>query len=222
MKAMVMDAREFIARRVAQEFKDGDFVNLGIGIPTLSTNYLPEGVKVILHSENGHYGFGPILPEDEIDYELINASGQYCKLNLGGTFFDSAVSFGIIRGGHIDATVLGALQVDQEGNLANWKIPGKKVPGIGGGMDLVVGAKKVIVAMEHTSKGQKKILKKCTIPLTGAKEVDLIITDKAVFEVADRGLVLKETAPGVTIEEIREITEADFIVDKNIKVINVY
>ncbi len=221
MKAMVMDAKELIARRVAQEFKDGDFVNLGIGIPTLSTAYLPEGVNVILHSENGHYGFGSSPVEDEIDYELINASGQYCTMKPGGVFFDSAVSFGIIRGGHLDATVLGALQVDQEGNIANWKIPGKKVPGIGGAMDLVVGAKKVIVAMGHTSRGQKKILKKCTIPLTGAKEVDLIITEKAVFGVTDKGLVLKETAPGVTIEEIREITDADFIVDKDVKEIKV-
>lgn len=216
-----MDAKELIARRVAQEFKDGDIVNLGIGIPTLSTAYLPEGVNVILHSENGHYGFGPAPSEDDIDYEMINASGQYCTLNPGAVLFNSAVSFGIIRGGHLDATVLGALQVDEEGNIANWKIPGKKVPGIGGAMDLVVGAKRVIVAMGHTSRGQKKILKKCTIPITGVKEVDLIITDKAVFDVTNSGLILKETAPGVTIEELRQITEADFAVDENIKVMNV-
>lgn len=217
-----MDTKTFIAKRVAQEFKDGDFVNLGIGIPTLAGECIPEGVKVIMHSENGHYGFGPSPRNElEIDKELINASGALVTVLPGAAFFDSAVSFGIMRGGHLDATVLGALQVDEEGNLANWKMPGGKTPGIGGGMDLVVGAKRVIVAMEHTAKGNPKILKKCTIPLTAAKEVDMIITEKAVFEVTQRGLLLKEIAEGTTVEALQGITEADFAVSKDLKVISV-
>ncbi|KUK72175.1 MAG: Butyrate-acetoacetate CoA-transferase subunit B [Clostridiales bacterium 38_11] len=216
-----MNNREIIARRVAQEFEDGDFVNLGIGIPTLSTAYLPEGVNVVLHSENGHYNFGPLTCEEDKDPDSINASGELCVVRNGGVFFDSTVSFDIIRGGFIDKTVLGALQVDQEGNLANWKIPGRVVPGIGGGMDLVVGAKKVIIAMEYTAKGEKKILKKCTIPMTATGEVDMIITEKAVFERENGVLVLKETYPGVTVEEIRELTEAGFTVDENLKTMSI-
>ncbi|KJS80949.1 MAG: acetate CoA-transferase [Peptococcaceae bacterium BICA1-8] len=217
-----MDKKEFIARRVAQEFKDGDFVNLGIGIPTLVGNYIPEGIKVYLHSENGFTHIGPMLEnENEIDPELINASDQHVSILPGGAFFDSGVSFGIIRGGHLAATVLGALQVDQEGNLANWKIPGKKTVGIGGGMDLVSGAKRVIIAMEHTSKGASKILKKCDIPLTGLNCVDLIVTEMAVIEVTESGLLLKEIAEDVTLEDVLATTEADLIISPDLKKISV-
>lgn len=217
-----MDYKEFIARRVAQEFKDGDFVNLGIGIPTLVGNYIPQGVKVFFHSENGFTHIGP-MPESEsdIDRELINASDQYVTILPGGAFFDSGVSFGIIRGGHLDATVLGALEVDQEGNLANWKIPGKKTVGIGGGMDLVSGAKRVIIAMEHTSKGAAKIVEKCRIPLTGVKCVDLIVTDMAVIEVTDTGLLLKEIAPGITVDQVLAATDAHLQIAPAIKTISV-
>ncbi|MDF2545335.1 MAG: succinyl-CoA--3-ketoacid-CoA transferase [Anaerosolibacter sp.] len=217
-----MDIKTFIAKRVAQEFKNGDFVNLGIGIPTLSGNYIPEGVKVVMHSENGHYGFGPSPKnETETDSELINASGAVVTLLPGAACFDSALSFGIMRGGHLDATVLGALQVDQEGNLANWKMPGGKTPGMGGGMDLVVGAKRVIVAMEHTAKGSPKILKRCTIPLTAEKVVSRIITEKAVFDVTDQGLMLIEIADETTVDELRKTTEADFRVSEDLKKIAV-
>ncbi|MFZ5944537.1 MAG: 3-oxoacid CoA-transferase subunit B [Bacillota bacterium] len=217
-----MDKKDFIARRVAQEFKDGDFVNLGIGIPTLVGNYIPEGVQVFLHSENGFTHIGPMpKSKDEIDPELINASDQHVTILPGGAFFDSGVSFGIIRGGHLDATVLGALQVDREGNLANWKIPGKKTVGIGGGMDLVSGAKRVIIAMEHTSKGAPKILKKCAIPLTGLNCVDLVVTEMAVIEVTEQGLLLKEIAPDVTLDEVLAATEAELIISPQLKTISV-
>ncbi len=212
----------FIAKRVAQEFKDGDFVNLGIGIPTLVGNYIPKGVRVFFHSENGFTHIGPMpSSEEEIDRDLINASDQFVTILPGGAFFDSAVSFGIIRGGHLAATVLGGLQVDQEGNLANWRMPGKKTVGMGGGMDLAVGAKRVIIAMEHTNKGEPKIVKKCNVPLTGLKCVDLIVTEMAVMAVTSQGLVLKEIAPGVTVEQVRAATEADFIVASDLKVISV-
>jgi len=218
-----MDSKDvFIAKRVAREFQDGDFVNLGIGIPTLVGNYIPEGVRVYFHSENGFTHIGPMPKvENEIDKDLINASDQYVTILPGGAFFDSAVSFGIIRGGHLDATVLGGLQVDQEGNLAIWRMPGKKTVGMGGGMDLAAGAKKVIIAMEHTNKGIPKIVKKCTVPLTGIKCVDLIVTDMAVMAVTEQGLVLKEIAPKVTVEQVREATEAEFTVDPDLKVIEV-
>lgn len=212
-----MDAKEIIARRVAKEFKDGDVVNLGIGLPTLVPNYIDEGVEIILHSENGFTGIGPAPEEDQIDPNLVNAGGMPVTIIPGGVFFDSAMSFTIIRGGHLDATVLGALQVDEEGNLANWMIPGKLVPGMGGAMDLVGGAKKVIVAMTHTAKGDLKILKKCTLPLTGVKKVSKIITEMGVMEVTPEGLVLTEYNPEYTLEQIKEATEAALIIPENIK-----
>ncbi|MHB8077456.1 3-oxoacid CoA-transferase subunit B [Desulfosporosinus fructosivorans] len=203
---------EWLIKRVAKEFKDGDVVNLGIGMPTKVANALPEGIKIILQSENGFMGVGPAPEAGKEDPDTVNAGGQSATILPGGCCFDSAMSFAIIRGGHVDATVLGALQVDEEGNLANWMIPGKLVPGMGGAMDLVVGARRVIVAMEHMAKnGGYKVLKKCTLPLTAAKQVNLIITDMGVLEVTPKGLVLKEMAPGVTFEEVQDCTEAALI-----------
>ncbi|MEN1761939.1 CoA transferase subunit B [Anoxynatronum sibiricum] len=213
-----MDVRERIARRVAKEFKDGDIVNLGIGMPTLVANYIPEGVEIIFQSENGFVGMGPAPLEGNEDPDIVNAGGLPVSVLKGAAYFDSATSFGIIRGGHVDATVLGALQVDEVGNLANWMIPGKLVPGMGGAMDLVVGAKKVILAMEHTAKGRPKILKECTLPLTARKEVNLIVTEMGVFDITPGGMFLREIAPDVTVEQIREATEADFIVSEHLKV----
>lgn len=211
-----MDAKTIIAKRVAQEFKDGYVVNLGIGIPSQAADHLPAGVSVVLQAENGFVGLAPL--QGEADPELTNASGKNVSLIPGAAMFDSAMSFALIRGGHVDATVLGALEVDQEGNLANWIIPGKLVPGMGGAMDLVTGAKEVIVAMEHTAKdGSPKILKKCTLPLTAKGAVDLIVTNLAVFEVAAAGLILKETAPDVTVEEIRSKTAAGFTVADDLR-----
>lgn len=209
--------KELIAKRVAKELKDGDVVNLGIGLPTMVANYIPDDIDVTFQSENGFVGLGPAPKEGEEDKDLVNAGGQYVTINPGGAFFDSAVSFGIIRGGHVDATVLGALQVDEKGNLANWMIPGKMVPGMGGAMDLVTGAKKVIIAMTHTAKGNPKILKECTLPLTAPGQVNLIVTEMGVMEVTDKGLVLKEIGPEVTIEDIKAATEADFIVADDLK-----
>jgi acetate CoA/acetoacetate CoA-transferase beta subunit len=206
-----MDAKNLIACRVAQELKDGDVVNLGIGLPTLIPNYLPAGVSITLQSENGFLGLGPLVGEPLPG--LVNAGGKPCGMVPGTAFFDSAVSFAIIRGGHVDVTVLGGLQVDQEGNLANWMVPGKMVPGMGGAMDLVTGAKNVIVAMEHATKdGGAKILKRCNLPLTAPRKVRSIVTELAFFRFIGGRLVLTETAPGVSIEEIRAKTEAEFIV----------
>jgi len=209
-----MDIRERIIRRVALELKDGDYVNLGIGMPTMVANYVPPGIQITLHSENGMLGVGPYPREDEIDPDLINAGKETVTETPGCSYFNSAESFGMVRGGHIDLTVLGALQVDEEGNLANWMVPGKMVKGMGGAMDLVAGAKKVIIAMEHTTRdGGHKILKKCTLPFTGLKVVSLIITELAVIEVTPRGLALKELSSETTLEAVRAATGATLIVD---------
>lgn len=208
----------FIAKRVAQEFKDGDLINLGIGLPTLVANYFPPHKKIWLQSENGFIGMGPKPKEDEFDPDIADAGGNPVTLVKGACCFDSATSFALIRGGHLDATVLGALQVDEEGNLANWLIPGKLVPGMGGAMDLVVGAKRVIVATEHNLKdGSPKILHKCTLPLTALHVVDLIVTELAVIDVTEDGLVLREVAPYTTIEEVVKRTEANLIIPEEVK-----
>ncbi|HEY8542986.1 MAG TPA: 3-oxoacid CoA-transferase subunit B [Pseudothermotoga sp.] len=212
-------AKVVIAKRVALELKDGDVVNLGIGIPTLVANYLPPKVEIFLQSENGILGMGPAPMNGYEHPNLTNAGGAPITFLPGACAFDSATSFGLIRGGHVDATVLGALQVDEEGHLANWMIPGKMVPGMGGAMDLVTGAKKVIVAMQHVAKGNApKIIKKCTLPLTSIRRVDLIVTDMAVIEVTDKGLVLKEVAPQTTVEEVVQFTEARLIIPDQVPV----
>lgn len=212
-----MDEKEYIARRVAKELKDGDVVNLGIGLPTMVANFLPEGIEITLQSENGFLGIGPSPEKGQEDPYLVNAGGIPVTINPGGAFFDSAESFVIIRGGHVDATVLGALEVDEKGNLANWMVPGKMVPGMGGAMDLVTGAKKVIVAMNHTAKGNHKILKECKLPLTAVHAVDLIITEMGVMEVTDKGLVLKEINPEFTVEDVQVATGATLIVAEDLK-----
>lgn len=213
----MMDKRAMIGARIAKEFKDGDYVNLGIGLPTEAVNHIPEGMHVFFQSENGMLRVGPKPAEGEEDLDLINAGGGYVTALPGASYFDSALSFAIIRGGHIDATVLGALQVDEHGNLANWMIPGKMVPGMGGAMDLVTGAKKVIVAMEHCDKnGNSKVLKQCTLPLTAKGKVSLIITDMAVIEVTPKGLVLKEIAEGLSKEDVVRATAAELMIPETI------
>lgn len=209
--------REVIAKRAAKELHDGDVVNLGIGIPTMIPNYLPEGVTVSLQSENGAMGMGPTPAAGEEDKNLINAGGGYITLLPGGSTFDSATSFAIIRGGHVNVSFLGALQVDENGDLANWIIPGKMAPGMGGAMDLVVGAKKVILTMEHTQKGAPKILKKCTLPLTASGQVNMIITEMGVMEITPEGIVLTEIHPEFTVEDVQAATEATLIISPNLK-----
>lgn len=216
-----MNVKEIIARRVAKELKEGDVVNLGIGLPTMVGNYIKEGIDVLFQSENGLIGLGAVPQKDEENYELTNAGGEPVTILPHGATFDSAMSFSIIRGGHVDVTVLGSLQVDETGNLANWIIPGKMVPGMGGAMDLVVGAKKVIIAMTHTAKGKPKILKKCTLPVTAIGEVNLIITELGVMEISDKGIVLKEIAENTSIEEVQNNTEAELIIDKDLKIMKI-
>ena len=210
-----------IAKRIAQELKDGYYVNLGIGIPTLVANYIPEGMNVLLQSENGMLGIGPFPKKGTADPDLINAGKQTVTILPGGAFFDSATSFGMIRGGHIDLTVLGAFEVSEKGDIASWKIPGKMVKGMGGAMDLVAAAKNIIVATTHTDKnGKSKLIKECTLPLTGVKCVKKIVTDLAVIEVVDGGFKLLERAPGVSIEEIKNATEGKLIIEGNIPEMN--
>jgi len=208
-----MEKREIIAKRVAGFFKDGDLGNLGIGLPTLVVNYLPNDINVMLHSENGFIGLGPTPEPDSVDKDTLNAGGYPVSILPGGSCFDSAFSFLLARGGHVDITVLGALEVDEKGNLANWHIPGKLVPGMGGAMDLANGAKKVIIAMEHTTKdGDPKILKKCRLPLTAINAVDFIVTELGVMEVTEDGVVLRELFPGISAEDIQSKTEARLII----------
>ena len=211
------EIKTFIARRAAKEMHDGDVVNLGIGLPTLIPDYLPEGVHVILQSENGMIGMGKSPEEGKEDKFLINAGGSYTTAVPGASTFDSATSFGIIRGGHVNVSVLGAMQVDEHGDIANWMIPGKLTPGMGGAMDLLVGAKKVIVAMEHTQKGNPKILKKCNLPLTAKGRVNMIITEMGVMEITNEGIVLTEINPEFSFEQVQAATEATLIKSPNLK-----
>ena len=216
-----MNPKEFIARRSAKELHDGDVVNLGIGLPTMVANYLSKDSDVTFQSENGIMGLGKAAAPGEEDFALTNAGGQPVTTVPGAMFFDSATSFGIIRGGHVDVTILGALEVSQNGDIANWKIPGKMVPGMGGAMDLISGAKRVIVAMIHTQKGAPKIKKECSLPLTAAGKVTDIITEMAVFKITNKGLVMTEIAPDITVDDVIKATEADIIVSDDLITVNV-
>jgi 3-oxoacid CoA-transferase B subunit len=202
--------RDQMAERAAKELKEGFYINLGIGIPTLVANYIPQGMRIVLHSENGMLGIGPFPTENEIDPDLINAGKQTVTELPYSSYFDSATSFAMIRGGHIDLAILGAMQISEDGDIANWMVPGKMIKGMGGAMDLVAGAKRVLVLMEHTAKNEPKLVKKCTLPLTGEKVVNKIITDLAEFEFRDIGLTLTALAPGVTESDVRQRTEASY------------
>ena len=217
-----MDAKNFIAKRVSKELKDGDVVNLGIGLPTLVANYIPEDIDVIFQSENGILGLGPVPEEGKEDKDIFNAGGKLVTVVNGAQFFSSADSFGIIRGGHVNVSVLGALQVDENADIASWCVPGKKIPGMGGAMDLVAGSKRIIVAMLHTQNGTPKILKKCTYPLTGKNVVDTIVTEMCVMRFINGKLTLTEYAPGYSIEDIKKATEADFAVAEDLKEMEVF
>ncbi len=211
-----------IAKCIARELKDGYYVNLGIGIPTLVANYIPEGIDVVLQSENGLLGMGPFPYEGEEDADLINAGKQTITMVPGSSLFDSATSFGMIRSGRVDLTVLGAMEVTDQGDIANWKVPGKMVKGMGGAMDLVASAKNIIVAMMHTSKdGKSKLLKECTLPITGLKCVKKVVTELGVFEITERGFELKELAPGVTVDEVKAKTEGRLVVEGNIPTVEI-
>jgi acetate CoA/acetoacetate CoA-transferase beta subunit len=216
-----MDEKTIIAKRVAQEMKDGDLVNLGIGLPTMVPQFLPSDVQVILQSENGIVGMAAPPSKGAVDPSLVDAGGNFTGAMAGAASLDSSLSFGLIRGGHLDITVLGGLQVDEGGQLANWMVPGKMVPGMGGAMDLVTGAKKVIVAMTHTAKGKAKIIKKCNLPLTSVRRVDLIVTEMAVIKPTEKGLEVLEIAPGVTKEALIAATEAALIIPANVATMNI-
>lgn len=211
------DIKEIIAARTAKELKDGDVVNLGIGLPTMVANFIPEGVDIVLQSENGIMGMGPAAEKGKEDVDVINAGAQYVTINPGAMYFDSATSFGIIRGGHVDVTVLGALEVDRHGNVASWIVPGKMVPGMGGAMDLVIGAKKVIIAMQHTQKGAHKIFDECKLPYTAVGVVDMIITEMGVMEVTKEGIVLTELHPDYTVEQVQAATGTKLIISPDLK-----
>jgi acetate CoA/acetoacetate CoA-transferase beta subunit len=211
-----MDAQTIIAKRIALELRDGMLVNLGIGIPTLVANFVPAGMHIYFQSENGLIGTGPIPQEGLAQARLTDAAGRPVSAIPGASTFDSAMSFGLIRGGHLDVTVLGGLQVDQQGQLANWMIPGKMVPGMGGAMDLVTGAKRVIVAMQHTAKGKSKILKRCTLPLTSVRKIDLVVTELCAISFADSRATLIETAPDVSIEQVLAATEAELVIPSTV------
>ena len=213
-----MDAKTLIARRVAQEIRPGMLVNLGIGLPSLVAGFVPAQAGVFFQAENGVIGLGARPPEGMEDPHLTDAGGAFVTAVPGAASIDSAMSFGLIRGGHLDMTVLGGLQVDELGHLANWKVPGKMVPGMGGAMDLVTGAAKVIVAMQHVAKGESKIVKRCSLPLTALRRVDLIVTDLAVIEPTDEGLVLRETAPGVSVQEVKQASLAHLIIPENVSI----